>query len=318
MNSENLIEYIEIVVNMEKKIYMQDNLLIQMQKWIDQLGQPHVYKEPDEPKAIPKIDIFSLIIRNVMAFIGLVIFFWGLRLAYEGRFLGIILPFLGAACATAGVIYVISVFTSYSKGCEDSEKAEEIYEKKYEEYRKKVRIDNERVNNEMIVKNALSLEAYELRKQNINSRERLIEIYSKNIIFPKYRNLVMVCSIYEYLCSGRCTALEGYEGAYNILETEIRLDCIITGLDQVIARLDAIQRNQYTLYSIITKTNYQFVQILKSENDMINISKFFHGQDKELNARISLIRENSSLKAYRTQSLQEEDQYMERISSLFK
>lgn len=137
MNINNLIEYVEIIVNMEKKIYMQDNLLIQMQKWIDQLGKPHVYKEPDEPKVITEIDIFSLIIRNVMAFIGLVIFLGGLKLAYEGRFWGIILPFLGAACATVGVIYVISVFTSYSKGCEDSERAEEIYEKNMKNIEKK-------------------------------------------------------------------------------------------------------------------------------------------------------------------------------------
>lgn len=128
----------------------------------------------------------------------------------------------------------------------------------------------------------------------------------------------MICSIYEYLCSGRCTALEGYEGAYNILETEIRLDCIITRLDQIVAKLDAIQRNQYMLYSIITETNHQFVHILKSENDMIDILESFHGQEEELNARISLIQGNSSLKAYQAQSLQEEDQYMERVNSLFK
>ena len=45
--------------------------------------------------------------------------------------------------------------------------------------------------------------------------ELLNNYYDKNIIYPKYRDLVALCMIYEYLVSGRCLTLEGRNGAYN-------------------------------------------------------------------------------------------------------
>lgn len=83
------------------------------------------------------------------------------------------------------------------------------------------------------------------------SQEHLQTVYNKNILFPKYRNLVAMCSLYEYICAGRCSTLEGHEGAYNLYETEMRLDQIITRLDKVIANLGAIRENQFMLFSAI-------------------------------------------------------------------
>lgn len=60
-----------------------------------------------------------------------------------------------------------------------------------------------------------------------------------------------MCSLYEYICAGRCSTLEGHEGAYNLYETEMRLDQIITRLDKVIANLGAIRENQFMLFSAI-------------------------------------------------------------------
>ena len=55
--------------------------------------------------------------------------------------------------------------------------------------------------------------------------------------------------------SGRCTTLEGYEGAYNIYENEIRMNMILTKLDDIINRLDVIAQNQRMLYSEINEGN---------------------------------------------------------------
>ena len=59
----------------------------------------------------------------------------------------------------------------------------------------------------------------------------LVSFYSKNIIYPKYRGLVPIAAFYEYFNSGRCDTLTGHEGAYNIYETEIRMNIIIAKLD---------------------------------------------------------------------------------------
>ncbi|HIW25717.1 MAG TPA: hypothetical protein H9688_06470 [Firmicutes bacterium] len=94
----------------------------------------------------------------------------------------------------------------------------------------------------------------------------MFTIYDKNIIFPKYRRLSLVCSLYEYFCSGRCSTLEGHEGAYNILEMEIRLDRIITQMDMVITRLESIRDGQYVLYSAIQDSNRKYGEIVNAAN----------------------------------------------------
>ncbi len=99
---------------------------------------------------------------------------------------------------------------------------------------------------------------------SIQLKSTLNEYYSKNIIYPKYqRNIVALCQFYEYLDSGRCSSLEGHEGAYNIYEMELRQNIIISKLDTVISRLDSIQKNQYYLYQEISKCNSN-VEALKN------------------------------------------------------
>lgn len=94
--------------------------------------------------------------------------------------------------------------------------------------------------------------------------------YGKGIIFPKYRNLVAVSSFYEYLSSGRCTNLEGHEGAYNLFENELRLNIILVKLDDIIERLDDIRSNQYALYAAISKSNKNINHLRRSLSNMQN------------------------------------------------
>lgn len=82
-----------------------------------------------------------------------------------------------------------------------------------------------------------------------NSFQCKNELYSYNIIFEKYRNIVAVSSFYEYLMAGRCDSLEGANGAYNIYENESRMDSIITKLDEIETKLDEIKANQFMVYN---------------------------------------------------------------------
>lgn len=80
------------------------------------------------------------------------------------------------------------------------------------------------------------------------AKNTLDKLYAADIIYPKYRNMVAMCTIYEYFESGRCDCLEGPNGAYNIFESELRQNIIISKLDQVIENLQYIQQNQFLLY----------------------------------------------------------------------
>lgn len=91
--------------------------------------------------------------------------------------------------------------------------------------------------------------AEELRIPLRDTENLLDELYSKDFIYNKYRNLPALTSIYEYFITGRCDELTGPHGAYNLYEDEVRKDTVISQLSQVIENLEQIKQNQYMLYN---------------------------------------------------------------------
>lgn len=164
------------------------------------------------------------------------------------------------------------------------------------------RIREERPKKEANI-SALTVSLNEAIKQRESTSRNLMQLYSANIIYPKYRNLAMISSIYEYIDSGRCETLEGHEGAYNILEVEMRLDRIIVELDKIIHRLDAIMNNQRTLYNAITESNSYSERIVSSIDNMAKAVAY-------QGAKLDEIKKNCELEAYNSERIQKELHYM--------
>ena len=87
-----------------------------------------------------------------------------------------------------------------------------------------------------------------MSKPLAESRALLDRYYASDVIYPKYRTLPALTSIYEYFMTGRCTELTGPHGAYNLYEDELRKDTVISQLNTVIENLEQIRQNQYMLY----------------------------------------------------------------------
>jgi len=85
-----------------------------------------------------------------------------------------------------------------------------------------------------------------------------------DFLYPKYRNFVAVCTLYEYLESGRVYTLDGPEGAYNLYEREIRQNAVIYKLEAIRGNLEKIKDNQYRLYQIVEQTNNELKDVRKS------------------------------------------------------
>ena len=102
------------------------------------------------------------------------------------------------------------------------------------------------------------------------TRELLEKFYALNVIFPKYRNMVAICTIYEYFAAGRCTTLVGADGAYNLYESELRQNLIIGKLDKIISQLEEIKQNQYILYTELKKTNSITSSIYQDTENILN------------------------------------------------
>lgn len=126
-------------------------------------------------------------------------------------------------------------------------------------------------------KQLLNYQLVKIRASYQKTSDALKQYYSLNIIYPKYRNLTAVGSFYDYLCAGRCSKLEGHEGAYNIFEDELLHKIIISRLDDIIERLDEIRSNQYMLYSAIKEsnenTNRMYGVISKAADSLQNIEQ---------------------------------------------
>lgn len=86
-------------------------------------------------------------------------------------------------------------------------------------------------------------------------REKIEQAYSVDIIYPKYRGLVSISMFVEYFETGRCDALTGHEGAYNLYESELRQNLIISSLKNITNKMDDMKQRQYRLYSAIKDAN---------------------------------------------------------------
>ncbi len=81
------------------------------------------------------------------------------------------------------------------------------------------------------------------------AREELKAHYEKNLIHPKYRNFVAISQIYDYFDTGRCDKLEGPDGAYNLFESELRMNTIISDLRVIQQKLDEVINIMYSICS---------------------------------------------------------------------
>lgn len=324
-NFERLKEYLGIVVEMEQEIFMQDYTIRAMINKRDALGHRQKIEQPCKPEADVSADdglLLPLIGGGLV--VALLVFAWSvysLGWGYAMIDMDVAVPAL--LLSIAALVFLLRKLPDAIRAWQFSRlrqknytKAMVAYTKAMVDYKKQNDADQQRVKNELAQKAALEPSIQAMQRQNSESRTTLQKIYDRGIIFPKYRNLIMMCSIYEYFCSGRCTTLEGHEGAYNVLEMEIRLDRIITQLDKVIAQLGAIQQNQYVLYSAIQESNQRSEQLLASVNQLVGGVQELNSQSRIMGDRLSSLQQSSALTAYHAERVQKELSYMNRMDYL--
>lgn len=160
----------------------------------------------------------------------------------------------------------------YEKELHEYEKEVQENEKRYETLMEKYQknFDEAEKNYSIQVQaHSIAQKALEQMEKPLAETQKILEqLYSVNIIHPKYRNMIAMCSIYEYFSTGRCTELTGADGAYNLYETELRLDRISNQLDEIIYQLDEIRANQYALYTELKRTNDILAGISSDINEL--------------------------------------------------
>ena len=242
-------EYLKHAVRIESLVLEQKQVVSYLQRTINELNNYSYEKKQNIYSKTDSIG-FALPVGIIAGMIGATLGFFSHVFSFENLFdvsmmlsrviksaLVWSLPSMGI---TVVISWIVILFKNKSSSAQNSI-VERNNKATYE------------VNSTKIQKLTRELETARKNLKTItDTRARL---YARNVIHAKYRNLVAVCSFYEYFDTGRCSSLEGHEGAYNIYETEIRLNRIICQLDEVLQELDQIKNTQRELYDAVNQCN---------------------------------------------------------------
>ncbi len=238
-------EYLKLAKTLETLLYEQGNVICNMKNEIVRF-QNYRYEERKDYKSPERLEFDG---RQACKWI-----FWS---AVIGAFLSCCLMdptflwfWIGAGIGF--LVYIFGIIFINLKEQEATREQNQLIDRtnyNIDQKNKQIRIQN-------LQKIDFLKKQISIAEQNYSQTKNALQnLYSYDVLHPKYRNLVAVCSIYEYYQTGRCNALEGHEGAYNIYENELRLDRIIGQLNVVISKLDQIRNSQYELYCALEKSN---------------------------------------------------------------
>lgn len=374
MTTVELTEYLGILLDMEKEQETETQLIEKVKIQVDALGIAkeieapvrNVPEKPGEPlmgEIKNKKEIYNLTSNLTMVVIlGVILLVVGFNMiGYGAVALGV--SFLGLVIAGGSFRYMQILISEENETeeknkkilAENSKKQKNYqerlhvyeheyaqktneYENAYKEYKVKVEEENKRLVREEQEKAALNTTLQQITVRKSKGAKALGKLYDMDVVYPKYRNLSMISSLYEYFASGRCSTLEGHEGAYNILEQEIRLDHIVLRLDQVIVNLEKIRQNQYMLYETMQSVNANVSRlygavltmndnikrgmeaIYERQGEQIDVlcrqGKIQDQQMAELNAQIAELQKTSEVTNYINERNQRELHYMNRMNYL--
>ena len=207
--------------------------------------EPEIYQEK-RPSVVG-----GIITAIVCAFFAILVYFGYVFLkspegGAPGWFLNIMLGIIGifVCFVVGGIILVVSNVVqtqSYNQQVRitNRENIEEI-----QRYRKNLLEKGKTLNDEYAL----------LADERKKTKAVLNKFYSTNVIYPKYRSLPAIASLFEYMLSERCYGLTGHEGAYNLYENELRLGHIISTLDSISSDIKEIKQNQRMLYDVMSES----------------------------------------------------------------
>lgn len=158
--------------------------------------------------------------------------------------------------------------------------------------------DDERVFAEMEQIEQLHKQEKQIKNKIAQIENTLSRFYNLGVIFPKYRNLVAVVTMHEYLMSGRCSQLTGPYGAYNLYESESRQNKIICDLGQIKSMLADIRDMQHAMYEAVRESNYIAGQIYSQNESLLASNKKIEENSKIAAYNSKIAATNSKISAY--------------------
>lgn len=291
MSTIDLKTYTTRAVELESAIYTQKKLMVEHQNLIrnqrpasPKMPDLHPPIKPTQPTAVGSSGGFNvlMLIIAIPILIGCIAFISALPV------LGL---FMLAACGYG----FYNILSSHSRDNNSAKEAQRKYERDMVEYNRQMddyhrcyQVAHNNYSN-LLQNWNVRVDEYDRKSSTITKQHddvlasleaALQKHYEQNVVFPKYRNMVAITTINEYLMSGRCYELEGPNGAYNLYEMELRQNIVIGQLSSIISSLEQIRSNQFSLYQELVKANTTVKDILhevKGVRENTRLTAYFAG-----------------------------------------
>lgn len=266
-----LVEYLENIITLEKTSYAQGEMIKEINRKIDTLGNSsYISKSTVEKNTFGEcVGTMALIFAIGGVILGALIGLFSKGNILEKLWALISEGFTFGIYGLGAGIVVGLIYFFYCKAKES--KLEKEAER---EYLDEKALDNKRVNREREQIKRLDMARDAVVDARVQTVTLLNKYYEANVLYSSYQNMAAVCSICEYLKSGKCSELKGHEGAYVLYDNERRLDRIVERLDDIVVQLDQIKASQFMLYSAIQEGNRITNKVLQETYRQTELQEF--------------------------------------------
>lgn len=297
--SNKLQQGLSILYDLELNDYMMARAISKLDGQINDLGRAKKINKPTKGSTKSGALYWTGVITTVSAVIGAILEAISSFKEAEGFLFKLFVAFGGAIVgAITGAIFglIIGLIVSVFLKSSSVSSAERKFKTDCEIYEKDIEKDRHRVNNELAQRDFLIKQRDSLVKRRNEARSKLRKYYDLMGIDNKYRNLVPIGYMNEFARLGISRHLEGADGLYYLVRTELRYDQMNATLNDIAYNLDTIVDKQRELYDEVTSINRRC-------DEMINLTV---QNAKNTERSLNRIEENTSITAYNTQRISQE------------
>lgn len=280
MDTSKLLEYLSIIIDLEKNKYTQERAIKQLNGNISSYtSEYNDNKRINEQVSATRINYDNIPVsekgKGIMYFMVYYVGALGASLGALAKFItnsiGISV-LVGAVGAVIGGSIPILVWKNIMKNRKQHAMIQMGRGMRADEELAKSR--QQRNNEIAVIVPRLKAETKNLRDTYKLTCETLQKCYAVDIIPAKYRSMVPVCMFYDYILNRRTYSLERNPqtadvGAINMYEDECYRQLIISKFDQLLDKLNEISQNQKVLYNAVQEGNRQTHKLLNDINSNV-------------------------------------------------
>lgn len=319
MDKDQLQKSISILYDMEKNNYLMTRAISKLDGEISLLCRQRFIEPPKLKESQRNIfDQFWLAIPFgiVGAIIGIIL---GIISLSDQDFTVIIFAglFVLAVCAIIGAIIggaiglVIGLIIGYIIKSKENEKATKEYGIAKENYKRRLYDENTRISNESKRRDLLLYQKSKLIDKRRESKKLLDSFYNIVGIDAKFRNLIPIAYMDEFMRLGIATKLEGADGLYYLTRRDLREDQINATLERIVEKLDVIIDNLEDIKGELIDINKKCDSIL---NETIRMSKNID----QGNRTLSELKDKTEVLTYYTERNNRELEYQNFMMYIYK